>query len=75
MPATAVFSKSVPPIFPPCPTCNKEMRLTAITPTGESPIYEYICSDDGDRLSWQPAITLPKMGMLAHSSIRTLPRN
>jgi len=54
MPATAVFSKSVPPIFPPCPTSNKEMRLTAITPTCESPIYEYICSDDGDRLSWHP---------------------
>jgi hypothetical protein len=30
------------------------MRLTAITPTCESPIYEYICSDDGDRLSWHP---------------------
>ena len=54
MVSTAVSSKTVPPIFPRCPTCTKEMTLTAITPTCESPIYEYMCSDDGDRLSWQP---------------------
>jgi hypothetical protein len=54
MASTAVSSKIVPSLLPPCPSCNKEMRLTGVTPTSESPIYEFMCSDDGDRLSWQP---------------------
>jgi hypothetical protein len=54
MPSTAVSFKTVPPVLPPCPSCTKEMRLTGVTPTSESPIYEFVCSDDGDRLSWQP---------------------
>jgi hypothetical protein len=47
-------SKTVPPIFPPCPTCAEEMRLISVTPTCESVIYGYMCDNDGDRLIWQP---------------------
>jgi hypothetical protein len=47
-------SKTVPPISPPCPTCGKKLELIGITPTCEFTIYEYECSNDGDRLSWQP---------------------
>jgi hypothetical protein len=50
-------SKTVLTISPPCPicpTCGKEMRLTGATPTSGSTIYEYLCSNDGDRLSWRP---------------------
>ena len=54
MPAADFSSKDVTPISPPCPTCGKEMRLTGHSPTCESVIYDYLCSDDGDRLSWQP---------------------
>ena len=46
--------ENVTPTSPPCPTCGKEMRLTGHTPTCESMIYDFLCSDDGDRLSWQP---------------------
>jgi len=63
MPATAISPKNSPPIPPLCPTCGKKMNLTGVTPTCESTIYEYLCSRDGDRLSWQPrhlhAPTLP----------------
>jgi hypothetical protein len=44
--------ENVTPISPPCPTCGKEMRLTGHAPTCESVIYDFLCSDDGDRLSW-----------------------
>ena len=54
MPASDLPSKNVPPISPACPTCNKEMTLTAVIPNSESVVYEYRCSNDGDRLSWQP---------------------
>lgn len=37
----------------PCPTCGKEMRLTGHTSACESVIYDFLCSDDGDRLSWR----------------------
>jgi hypothetical protein len=47
-------SKAVPPISPACPTCGKEMMLTAVVPTCEDTIYEYECSNDGGRLSWRP---------------------
>ena len=47
-------SKTVPPIPPACPTCGKEMTLTAVVPTCEGTIYEYECSNDGDRLNWRP---------------------
>ena len=54
MPATAISPKESPSIHPTCPTCGKEMSLTSVTPTCESTIYEYLCSNDGDRLTWQP---------------------
>ena len=54
MPALDLTSKTVPPISPDCPTCGKEMTLTGVTPTCVGTIYEYLCSNDGDRLSWQP---------------------
>ena len=46
--------ENVTPIFPPCPTCGKEMKLTGHAPTCESVIYDFLCTDDGDRLSWRP---------------------
>ena len=46
--------ENIAPLSSPCPTCGKEMTLTGITPTSESVIYEYLCSNDGDRLSWRP---------------------
>ena len=55
MPTLDLPSKTDPLISPPCPACGKEMRLTGVTPTSEGQmIYEYLCSNDGDRLSWQP---------------------
>jgi len=54
MPMSGISSKNVPLTCPLCPTCGKEMTLTGVTPTCESVIYEYVCSNDGDRLSWQP---------------------
>jgi hypothetical protein len=53
MSATGVSSKTVPPILPRCPTCNKEMVFTSVTPTCQSVIYGYVCRNDGDRLSWE----------------------
>ena len=52
-PALGVSSNSVPPVFPRCPTCSKEMRFISISPTCQSVIYEYVCSGDGDRLTWE----------------------
>jgi hypothetical protein len=46
--------KNVAPLSPPCPTCGKEMRLTGHAPTCEGVIYDFLCSDDGDLLSWRP---------------------
>lgn len=40
--------------FLPCPTCGKDMKPIGHTPTCESVIYDFLCSDDGDRLSWRP---------------------
>ena len=51
---TPISSKTEPPIPPTCPTCGKEMRQTGVDPTCEGAIYEYECSNDGDRLSWRP---------------------
>jgi hypothetical protein len=53
MPASAISSENVPSISPQCPTCGKEMTLTGVTPTCESVIYEYLCSNDGDHVSWR----------------------
>jgi hypothetical protein len=53
MAAADLSSKNVPPISLPCPTCAKTMRLTSVAPTCESVVYGYVCSDDGDRLSWR----------------------
>lgn len=47
-------SKTEQPISPTCPRCGKEMRLTGVVPTCEDTTYEYVCSNDGDRLSWRP---------------------
>ena len=52
-------NKIVPPVFPSCPTCGKEMRFTGHAPACESVIYDFLCSDDGDRLSWQRAFARP----------------
>ena len=41
------------PFFLPCPTCGKDMKQTGYSPMCETVIYEFLCSDDGDRLSWQ----------------------
>jgi hypothetical protein len=59
MPISDLFSsdysaKTVPRIPPICPTCGKELTLVGVVPTCESTIYEYQCSNDGDRLSWRP---------------------
>jgi len=54
MPAAVLSSKYVTPTSPLCPTCGKEMRHTSVTPTCNNTIYDYVCSDDGDRISWQP---------------------
>ena len=39
---------------PLCPTCGKKMEQTSATPTSDGVIYAFFCSNDGDRLSWQP---------------------
>jgi hypothetical protein len=53
--------ENVTPISPACPTCGNKMGLTGLTPTCKGVIYEYLCSNDGDRLSWEPhqRISLP----------------
>ena len=43
---------SFEPIPPYCPTCGKQMKLTGHSATCHSLIYDFSCSDDGDRLSW-----------------------
>jgi hypothetical protein len=48
----SISSKTVPPFFPLCPTCNQKMAFIALSPTCQSVIYEYLCRNDGDRLSW-----------------------
>ena len=54
MPGSDLSSKTVPPNPPHCATCGKKMSLIDVVPISESVIYEYLCSDDGDRLTWQP---------------------
>ena len=54
MPASNLSCKTVPPIPPTCPTCGKEMSLTGVVPSCGDTTYEYVCSNDGDRLSWRP---------------------
>ena len=49
-----VSSFAIPPNAPSCPTCGKQMTLRGIVPTSEGTIYDYLCGNDGDRLSWQP---------------------
>jgi predicted RNA-binding Zn-ribbon protein involved in translation (DUF1610 family) len=63
-------SQTVPPISPICPTCGKEVRLTGVVPTCEGAIYEYLCSNDGDRLSWRPnrCRDLADQGDAAHTN-------
>ena len=48
-----MLMENIAPLSPPCPTCGKEMRLMGHSPTCEGVIYEFWCSDDGDRLSWR----------------------
>ena len=45
--------ENVTPASPPCPTCGKKMKLTGHSPACESMIYDFLCSDDGDRLIWR----------------------
>ena len=40
-------------VSPLCPTCGKKMEQTSATPTSHGVIYDFLCSSDGDRLSWQ----------------------
>ena len=47
-------AKTAQPISPICPTCGQEMTLTGVVPTCGDTIYDYVCSNDGDRLSWRP---------------------
>ena len=47
------------PISPCCPTCGTIMSLTGYSPTCESVIYDYLCRNDGDRLSWRPRRAAP----------------
>jgi hypothetical protein len=54
MPTSATSAKNVPSISIHCPTCGKEMTPAGVTPTCDGTIYEYLCSNDGDRLTWQP---------------------
>ena len=55
MPASEILrSSEAPPIPPSCPTCGKKMRLTGVTPTCQGTVYDYLCSEDGDCLSWRP---------------------
>ncbi len=54
MPVSDLSFKTVPPVPPPCPTCGKEMKLLGEVPNVEGTIYEYICENDEDRLTWQP---------------------
>jgi hypothetical protein len=53
MSAAGVSSNLVPPVFPSCPTCNKEMSFISVSPTCQTVIYGYLCRNDGDRLSWE----------------------
>ena len=39
-------------VGPSCPSCGKEMRQTGYTPTSQSVSYDFICSEDGDCVSW-----------------------
>ena len=50
--------ETVPPLLPACPTCGKVMRHTGYSPTCDSVIYDFLCSDDGDRLSWRRRASL-----------------
>lgn len=43
--------ENVPP--PPCPTCGKQMNPTGHSPACESVTYDFLCRDDGDRISWR----------------------
>jgi len=54
MPTSDASSKTVPPIAPLCPTSGKEMKLLGIVPNTEGTIYEYLCENEGGRLTWQP---------------------
>jgi len=58
----------VTPISPACPTCGKEMRLTGHAPTCESVIYDFLCSEDGDRLSWRHRHVLPNSRCFAFNA-------
>lgn len=46
--------KTEQPIPPCCPTCGKKMRLTGVVPSCAGTIYDYVCNNDGDSLSWRP---------------------
>jgi hypothetical protein len=52
---------NVLPISLPCPTCGKRMKLTGHSPICESVIYDFLCSDDGDRLNWQSRLAVAEL--------------
>ena len=57
---------------PLCPTCGKKMEQISATPTSEGVTYDFLCSNDGDLLSWRPghlnkSITTPILNSSAGS--------
>ena len=46
-------AKSASHIFLACPTCASTMSVTSITPTCNGVIYGFLCSNDGDHISWR----------------------
>ena len=53
---SAVYSSSqyAASICPSCPTCGKKMGQISASPNSKGVIYDFLCSTDGDRLTWQP---------------------
>jgi hypothetical protein len=58
------------PICPTCPTCGKEMRLIGHSPACESVTYDFLCSTDGDRLSWRRPRLMAAMPGPAEIAVR-----
>ena len=65
MTATQLSSKYAAITSPLCLTCGKKMEQISATLTSGGVTYDFLCSNDGDRLSWQPG----------HPPSRTLPQS
>ena len=61
MTATHLFSKYAAITSPLCLTCGKKMEQISATPTSGGVTYDFLCSNDGDRLSWQPGHPAPTL--------------